>query len=286
MEAIRAEASALDERTHGERRIPEEAKVAERLRRLIAGSHWMTEEGRIRYGQDHPRIQDAVSLRAAPHIMGAFQAELAEAGINLEREANASVSSPLLFRRKDGRYEFVMGGNWDGAVMGHDIDTLNAQVANLGVLSQELSARLLSSTWSYGLEANLVGGKVGLNSGMVQVQTVAAALVPEMQVRAVPAGVLSRPAKFGQEDHNTMAMAGLRNLNENLDRLETVLAVQLLMSAQGVDLARRKMGDLPLGTGTARLHASIRRHIEPLGEDRYMRPDLEEMISLVHSNAL
>jgi histidine ammonia-lyase len=291
MEATRAEASALDERTHSERRIPGEIEVAKRLRALVEGSRWMTEEGRKRLDEAlgtpyHPRIQDAVSLRAAPHILGALAEELNEAKLNLDREANASVSSPLLFPGNDGRYEFVMGGNWDGALMGHDIDTLNAQIADLGVLSQELSARLLSDKWSYGLPPNLVGGEAGLNSGMVQVQTVAAALVPEMQVRALPAGILSRPAKFGQEDHNTMAMASLRNLDENLDRLEMVLAVQLMMSAQGIDLIRDKMGDYPLGKGTTRLHAAIRRDIAPLVDDRYMRPELEEMISIVHTNAL
>jgi histidine ammonia-lyase len=287
MEATRAEASALDARTHGERRIPAQIEVAARLRALVRGSGWMTEQGRKLLGENHARVQDAVSLRAAPHILGALREELTEARINLEREANVSNSSPLVFAREGGQgYEFVMGGNWDAALMGHDIDTLNGQIADLGVLSQELSGRLLSDKWSYGLPPNLVGGKPGLNSGMVQVQTVAVALVPEMQVRAMPAGVLSRPAKFGQEDHNPMAMASLRGLHENLDRLEIVLAVQLLMSAQGIDLIKQRMGDLPLGEGTARLHAAIRRHIPPLGEDRYMTPDLEKMITLVRGPEL
>jgi histidine ammonia-lyase len=223
MDATRAEISSLDTRTHAERRIPEEEKVAERLRELLRGSEWTTEQGRRRLGEDHPRIQDAVSLRAAPHIYGALRKALAEGRENIEREANASTSNPLVFARGSGRgHEFVMGGNWDGALLGHAADTLNAQIADLGVHTQELSARLLSPKWSYGLPANLAGGTPGLNSGMVQVQTVAAALVPEMQVRAMPAGALSRPAKDGQEDHNTMAMASVRHLHENLDRLGTV----------------------------------------------------------------
>jgi histidine ammonia-lyase len=287
LEATRAEAQQLDERTQDERRIPAQVDAAARLRAHVRGSGWMTEEGRKRLGEDHPRIQDAVSIRAAPHILGALRETLADARVILEREANASTSNPLIFPRKDGQgYEFVAGGNWDAAQMGHAIDSLNAQVADLGLLNQELSARLLSEKWSYGLPPNLVGGKVGLNSGMVQVQTVAVALVPEMQVRAVPAGILSRPAKFGQEDHNPMTMASLRHLNENLDRLEMVLAVELLMSAQGIDLIREKMEGLPLGDGTERLHAAIRRHVPALGEDRYLSPDLEEMISLVRGREL
>jgi histidine ammonia-lyase len=289
MEATRAERGSLDARTHKERRIPEEDAVAARLRAMVAGSGWMTEEGRKRLdpANYHPRVQDAVSVRAAPHIMAGLRQVLADARKALLREANSSTSNPLVFKRAQGPgYEFVMGGNWDGSVLGHLADTLNAEITDIGVLSQELSGRLLSPRWSYGLPANLAGGTVGLNSGMVQVQTVAAALIPEMQVRATPAGTLSRPVKDGQEDHNTMAMASVRHLRENLDRLEIVLAVQYLMAAQGIDLIAQQMSGLPLGAVTRSLLAEIRRHIPPLGDDRYLTPDLERAIWLVRSGRL
>ncbi|GAA2214992.1 histidine ammonia-lyase [Nonomuraea monospora] len=286
MEATRAERSALDARTHAERHIPEENAVAARLRALVAGSRWMTEEGRRRLSAE-PRVQDAVSVRAAPHILAGLRHALADARRTLTREANSSTFNPLIFRRERGRgYEFVTGGNWDGSIMGHLADTLNAEITDVGVLSQELSGRLLSPRWSYGLPANLAGPPVGLNSGMVQVQTVAAALVPEMQVRASPAGTLSRPVKDGQEDHNTMAMASARHLHENLDRLEIVLAVQYLMAAQGIDLIAGTMAGLPLGAATARLRAELRRYVAPLGDDRYQTPDLERAIQLVRERRL
>ncbi|MGW0808634.1 HAL/PAL/TAL family ammonia-lyase [Nonomuraea sp. NPDC002799] len=289
MEATRAERGSLDARTHEERHIPEENAVAARLRAMVAGSGWMTEEGRKRLDPANyePRIQDAVSVRAAPHIMAGLRHVLADLRQALVREANSSTSNPLIFKREQGPgYEFVMGGNWDGSVMGHLADSLNAEITDMGVLSQELSGRLLSPRWSYGLPANLAGGTVGLNSGLVQVQTVAAALVPEMQVRATPAGTLSRPVKDGQEDHNTMAMASARHLHENLDRLETVLAVQYLMAAQGIDLIAGQMAGLPLGAVTRTLHAELRRYVAPLGDDRYLTPDLERTIWLVHNQRL
>ncbi|WP_043619065.1 HAL/PAL/TAL family ammonia-lyase [Nonomuraea candida] len=289
MEAIRAERGSLDARTHRERRIPEQDAVAARLRAMVAGSRWMTEEGRRRLDPANyePRVQDAVSVRAAPHILAGLRHALAETRTALVREANSATSNPLVFRREEGPgYEFVMGGNWDASVMGHLADTLNAEITDVGVLSQELSGRLLSPRWSYGLPANLAGGEAGLNSGMVQVQTVAAALVPEMQVRATPAGTLSRPVKDGQEDHNTMAMASVRHLHENLDRLEVVLAVQYLMAAQGIDLIAPRMAPLPLGAATRGLLAELRRHVPPLGDDRYQTPDLERVVQLVRERRL
>ncbi|WP_209446181.1 aromatic amino acid ammonia-lyase [Streptomyces sp. MZ04] len=287
LEATRAEAGSLDARTHAERRIPDEEAVAGRLRELVKDSGWMTDEGRARLHEKLPRVQDAVSVRAAPHIAGTLRQTLDEARRIIEREANASTSNPLLFPLGGGKgHEFVMGGNWDGAQIGHAMDTLNAQITDVAVLSHELSGRLLSPKWSYGLPANLASPPVGLNSGMVQVQTVAAALIPEMQTRAVPSGVLSRPEKDGQEDHNTMAMASARNLHANLDRMETVLAVQLLMSAQGIDLIRPDMDGLRLGEGTARVHEAIRAVVPELDEDRHMTPDLEDVTSLVREEAL
>jgi histidine ammonia-lyase len=286
MEATRAEQGSLDARTHDERRIPEQQALAARLRALLAGSQWMTDEGRKRLGEDHPRVQDAVSVRAAPHIAATLGQTLREARVIVEREANASTSNPLVFPKTDGGYEFVMGGNWDGAQIGHAVDTLNAQATDVAVLAHELSARLLSNKWSYGLPANLAHPPVGLNSGMVQAQTTAAALIPEMQTRAAPSGVLSRPEKDGQEDHNTMAMASVRNLHDNLDRFETVLAVLLMMDAQGIDLIGKEMHGLSLGTGTAALHHRIRQTVAPLKDDRWMTPDVEKMTELVRSRAL
>lgn len=285
LEATRAEAGSLDARTHAERRVPAEEEEAAFLRELTGDSEWMTEEGRRRFGEKSPRVQDAVSVRAAPHIVGTVRQTLQEARTIIGREANASTSNPLLFKTGSS-YEFVMGGNWDGAQIGHALDTLNAQITDVAVLSHELSGRLISSKWSYGLPDNLAAEPVGLNSGMVQVQTVGAALIPEMQARAMPAGVLSRPEKFGQEDHNTMAMASVRNLDDNLDRAETVLAVQFLLAAQGVDLAKPKMGELTPAKRTTELHQRFRDHIPALGQDRWMTPDVEEAVDLVRHGRL
>ncbi|RZQ60939.1 HAL/PAL/TAL family ammonia-lyase [Amycolatopsis suaedae] len=285
LEATRAEQGAFDPRTHEERRIPEETEAARQIRAMVCGTQWMTDDGRRRSGEADPRIQDATSVRATPHILGALRQTLGTARETVVREANASTSNPLIFERPGGGYEFVMGGNWDGARIGHEIDSLNAQIADLGVLSEGLSGRLLDPKWSYGLPSNLAGGPVGLNSGMVQAQSMAAALIPEMQAAATPAGTLSRPVKGGQEDHNTMAMASMRGLAANLDRLDTVLGVQVMLGAQGIDLIRGTMGPLRLGEGTAAVHGVVRQRVTPLVDDRHLTPDVEKATALVRDGA-
>ncbi|MFD9574187.1 hypothetical protein ACFWBI_30705 [Streptomyces sp. NPDC059982] len=59
LEATRAEASSLDGRTHAERRFLAEEEEAEGLRALTAGSAWMTDKGREKFGEKPPRVQDA-----------------------------------------------------------------------------------------------------------------------------------------------------------------------------------------------------------------------------------
>lgn len=286
LEATRAEQGAFDARTHDERGIPEEVAAARQVRVLVCGTGWMTDEGRRRAGESTSRIQDSTSVRAEPQIVGGLLQTLGQAQETAIREANASTSNPLVFPKRVGGYEFVMGGNWDGSLMAHEIDTLNAQITDLGVLSQELSGRLMDPKWSHGLPANLAGGAVGLNSGLVQAESVAAALVPEMQVGASPASVLSRPVKGGQEDHNSMAMASMRQLAANLDRFDIVVGVQLLLGAQGIDLLSPTMAGLPMGSGTIAVHAAIRKRIAPLGDDRYLTPDVETATNLVRDGAV
>ncbi|MFI9404957.1 histidine ammonia-lyase [Nocardia sp. NPDC052316] len=285
LEATRAEQGAFDERTHNERNLDHDIDGAGDIRSMVCGTEWMTDRGRERSGDAHPRIQDATSVRSTPHVIGGLRHSLETARDTALREANASTSNPLIFEKDGGGYEFVMGGNWAVTRIGAQIDALNAQIANLAILSEGLSGRLLEPKWSYGVPANLAGGEIGLNSGMVQAQTVAAALIPEIQVRAHPASTMSRPVKGGQEDLNTMAMASMRNLADNLDRLDIVLGVQILMGAQAVDLMRDRMGELRLGSGTEAVHAVVRQRIPMLHDDRYLSPDVDAAIALVREDA-
>lgn len=292
MEATRAEASSLDLRTHAARGIPAEMTVVRQLRAIVRGSQWMTDRGRAQLDrangkEPHPRVQDAVSVRAAPHLIATVRQDLTQDYLIAQREANSAASNPLVFPDANGTgYRFVMGGNWDGTMLGHAADTLNADMVLLGLLSQALSARLLSPTLSYGLPANLAGGEVGLNSGMVQVQSVAVALIPQMQIDAAPAAVLNVPAKDGQEDLNSMAMTSVRNLTGNTGRLGILLAIQYMMDAQGISLIQQKMTGLRLGGGSQVLQHTIRAQLPELVDDRWMMPDEQEAIRLVTNGTL
>ncbi len=285
LEALRGERNAFDERIHAARGIPAQIETAQNIRRLIEGSTWLSDEGRKRLGETQPRVQDAVSLRSTPQIHGAAKDVLGYVATVLSRELNASTDNPLLFADETG-YVSMSGGNFHGAILSYALDFIGIVLTDLAVLSERRSARLLDPLASYGLPANLVGGAIGLNTGFALVQANATALVGEMRTLATPASVGSIPAKSNQEDHNSMAMGAARKAMQIIDRLKTVLAIELLCAAQAIDLIAEKMHGLRLGSGTKQIHQAIRQHIQPVWEDRYVKADIERMLMLVESGEL
>lgn len=286
-EASRAEKRAFDLRLHRERHIPAEEEAARDILALIGDSHWSTVTGRLCAGEQDPRIQDSTSVRSVPHQLAAVIQELDRACEELTREVNASTCNPLVLPALDGNgVEFISGGNWDGTLLGHTAHSLNVCITRLAVLAKDLAGRLTYEGWSYGLPPSLSGGQLGLNSGMTLVHATGAALIPEMQVRANPVGTLSFPLKGGQEDHNTMAMTGVKNLLANIRRFDTLLAVLLVMSAQGMYLLQRLMTTLEPGSGSKEIYLYLRTHIAPLDDDRSLTDDLEQATELVRNGLL
>lgn len=285
LEAIRGDMGAFDERIHQARGIPGQIETARRVRELLKGSEWVTEEGRRRLGETRPRVQDAVSYRSSPQLHGAVKDVLHYAETVLSREINASTDNPLIFSGDSG-HEGLSGGNFHGAILAYVSDFICIVLTDLAVLSERRSARLLDPAANFGLPANLVGGTVGLNTGFALVQANAVALVGEMRTLATPASIGSIPAKGNQEDHNSMAMGAVRKAIQIIEHLQKVLAIELLCAAQAIDLIKEKMGGLSMGNGTARVYQLIRRHVSPMWEDTYVKADLEKMIRLVEEETI
>ena len=79
-----------------------------------------------------------------------------------------------------------------------------------------------------------------------------------------------------------MAAHGARRLGQMVENLEHILGVELLCAAQGIDFRA------PLATSKAlqRVIAQLRKQVAPLGEDRYLAPDLRTASALIASGTL
>ena len=123
----------------------------------------------------------------------------------------------------------------------------------------------------------------GLNSGMMLVQVLAAALVSENKALSFPASVDSIPTSANREDHVSMSTARRAQVPARSSTNATrVLACELLCAAQGLEFHR----PLRPGRGVEAAYRHVREHVRPLGRDRTLHRDLEAVERLIRSGSL
>jgi histidine ammonia-lyase len=271
VDALKGSDVPFDDRIHVLRRQPGQRRVARALKRLLAGS-------RIRASHlTCERVQDPYSLRCQPQVMGACLDVIESAGQTLIREANAVTDNPLVFAAED---EVLSGGNFHAEPVAFAADQLALAAAEIGSLSERRTALLIDPKMS-GLPAFLVK-ESGINSGFMVPQVTAAALVAENKTLAAPASIDSIPTSAGQEDHVSMATHGARRLLEMAANAASVVAIELLAAAQGIEFHRPLTSSRPLEATLRTLRRSVPRY----DRDRFFAPDIEAAAALVSSGAL
>jgi histidine ammonia-lyase len=104
----------------------------------------------------------------------------------------------------------------------------------------------------------------------------------ENKQMAYPASVDSTPTSANQEDHVSMACHGARRLLQMTDNLFSIIGIEAMAAAQGVEFRAPRATSPEL----AKAMAVIRAAFPTLDEDRYMADDLAAASSLVSSGAL
>ena len=111
----------------------------------------------------------------------------------------------------------------------------------------------------------------GVRSGFMMAQVTAAALVSECKSLCFPASVDSIPTNNDQEDHVSMGpTAGFKAL-EIVERVRYVLAIELLVATQALDL---RLPSRP-APRLAEVRNLIRKDVAMLTEDRVLACDME-----------
>ena len=123
----------------------------------------------------------------------------------------------------------------------------------------------------------------GINSGMMILQYVSAALVSENKVLAHPASVDSIPTSAGQEDHVSMGnAAGPEGAAGRSRTPSDSLAIELLAGAQAVEF----LAPLEPGRGVAAARAHVRTLSERLREDRSLSADIERVAASIRDGSV
>jgi histidine ammonia-lyase len=244
-----------------------QADSAANLRRLLAGSPLLAS-----HRDSHHAVQDSYCLRCAPQVHGAVRDVLDFARRTVTTELGSIVDNPVVMDD-----EVLTTGNFHGEPLAFAADMLAIAVAELASIAERRVDRILDPAFSRGLPPFLAPD-AGTNSGYMIAQYTAAALVSENKVLAHPASVDSIPTSGKQEDHVSMGWHAVRKLGEVVDNVRTVLAVELLCSAQGLDLRADVAAP---GPATAAVRAWLRAVVPHMAVDREVAQQIDAVRAML-----
>ena len=268
IEAYRGSASPFKKQLHEIRPFSGSKKVAARMLKFLKNSDNL---------QSHEyceRVQDPYSMRCVPQVHGASRNAFEHLLAQAETELNSVTDNPIVLSSE----ESISGGNFHGQLMALPIDYATLGAAELGNISDRRSYLLLEG--KFGLP-RLLTESSGLNSGFMIPQYTSAALVTENKTLCFPASADSIPTSLGQEDHVSMGSISGRKLNQVLDNLVNILAVELMFAAQGLEFRRPAQCSAFIEEN----YQILRSKVEKLVDDREIGKDMHAIAELIRERA-
>jgi histidine ammonia-lyase len=268
MEALRGVITAFDAELLHTRPHPEQEVVAARIRNLLSGSQRVTAQGEL-------RVQDPYSIRCVPQVHGASWQAVDYVRAKLSIEMNSATDNPIVL--EDGRV--LSGGQFHGQPIAIAMDFLKIAVAEWANISERRIERLVNPQLS-GLSPFLANDP-GLESGLMIVQYVAAALVSENKVLAHPASVDSIPSSANQEDHVSMGTIAARQVREMLKNAIKVIAMEWICASQAIFL---QSAEDQLSPQIRHCLTWLRQIAPPLTEDASISHQIEAVASALFTS--
>jgi histidine ammonia-lyase len=230
MEARECSINPMDERVQNVRPHPGQKIVAERIIQIMSDSPILSAHS------DCDKVQDAYSFRCIPQVHGAVYQRFKELQNTLQIEINSATDNPLIFPdlADPGPHEVISQGNFHGEILALTADSMSHALFELANISERRIDQMVDPARS-NLPAFLAKDS-GLESGMMIVHYVAAAALAELHGHAMPRSAFSTPTSAGQEDHVSMGATACWNLVQATDRLSQVLACELLVACEALEL--------------------------------------------------
>lgn len=272
LEAFAANPTPLDPAAARERPFQGLAKASAQLRTLLEGSA-LFEAGVSR------NLQDPLTFRCLPQVHGAALDALAFGRSQVVTELNSAQANPLV-DVAGGRLLAV--GNFDALPLAAALDFLRIALAPVLTSANERMVKLL--------QAPLSGLPEGLSEQAGSAEDSLSEFGPAGQALTAEARLLAQPVSFelassahaeGIEDRATMAPLAARRLAEMVSLGERIIAVELLVACQAIDLRGNR-----LGGGTQRAYELVRALIPFKHEEDPIPASIEPLRELVRSGEL
>jgi histidine ammonia-lyase len=263
LEAIKGSHSPFDPRIHNVRPHYGQSLSAARVLELVSNS-----EINISH-IDCDRVQDSYSFRCAPQVHGPIIESLKESRKMLEIEINSATDNPLVFP-DSGAWSVISGGNFHGQNLSMASDNLAIACHELASISERRTNQILDPKWSN--QKAFLANIEGLESGLMIVQYVSAALLSELKLLSNPTSVGNVPVSNGKEDHVSMGATGTYRTYKATKFLSQVIANELICSSEALNRILEKPG-----TGVQIISDWVSSIVAPLTEDRSMTNDCENI---------
>lgn len=272
-DAVMGSTAPLNETIHTLRGHVGQIMVARTMRNILNGS-----EIRESHRENDSRVQDPYCIRCQPQVLGAAIDLLHSVGKTLQIEANAVTDNPLVLVDTG---EIVSGGNFHAEPVAFAADQIALALAEIGAISQRRIALMVDPTLSFDLPPFLTPDP-GLNSGFMIAEVTSAALMSENKHLANPCSTDSTPTSANQEDHVSMAAHAAYRLLRMNTNLSSIIGIELLCAAQGVEFRA------PLKTSATlfKVITRLRSLVATLKEDRFLANDIEAAANLVKDRAI
>jgi len=242
----------------------------ERLVELLEGSS-LWDEGAAR------NLQDPLTFRGLAQVLAALHDALDHVERQLAIELNAASSNPLVVLSEQ---RLVSVSNLDPVGLVASLDYLRIVLATALTSANERLMKLLQRP-ATGLPDGLAAEDGLSEDGLAELGNAGHALTVEARLLAQPVSfeLASTTQAEGIEDRMTMAPLAARRLAEMVALGERIVAMELVVAAQAVELREGHR----LGRGTQRAFDRVRELVPFTAAGATLPPDLEPVRDLVRS---
>ena len=141
-------------------------------------------------------------------------------------------------------------------------------IHEIASISERRINQVLDPQWSN--QKAFLANNEGLDSGLMIVQYVAAAVIAELSLLANPVTTTNIPVSMGKEDHVSMGATGAYRTFKASKLLSKVISSELICSTQALENIPEKASD-----SVMLIYSWVRKYVSKLVEDRSTSSDTD-----------
>ncbi|NOH06637.1 aromatic amino acid lyase [Escherichia coli] len=283
LEALNGNVAPVLPQSIAVRPFPQLADSAKEIRDALSGSY-------LWHKHDKRALQDPLSFRTMVYTISEAMRALRDAEDTITVQINSSDDNPATVLNADKAYQdssqvaqyFVK----DGAISGGIFPTANFESLPVALATQRLTVALvhvshnsmrrslhLEDDHFTGLSRFLsAAGNKGHGFGSLHIPFVA--LHAENVDLANPVSFDIQPVAGGIEDTGANNDHAARRLKQVVDNLNVIYGIELMHSAQALDLRLQADPQLALGKSTKAMFTEYRKVVPFVDQDRVFTPDI------------